>query len=153
MFDQGELALVLLHLTESQPRHGYDLIREVESLTGGAYAPSPGIIYPTLTLLEELGQLEVQASSGAKRVFTVSEAGRTRLEEQKQVLGAALLRLQSLGREDRVECVDAETGPIPRALENLKTVLRHRVTPSTEKQLLFDIADIIDEAVRKIERL
>ena len=153
MFDQGELALVLLHLTESQPRHGYELIREVESLTGGAYAPSPGIIYPTLTLLEEMGQLEVQASQGAKRVFTLSEAGRTRLKEQKQVLDAALLKLQSLGREGPVARVEAETGPVPRALENLKTVLKHRVAPSTEKQLLFDIAEIIDEAVRKIERL
>lgn len=138
MFDQGELALVMLHLTQSQPRHGYDLIREIESLTHGAYAPSPGIIYPTLTLLEELGQIEVHVTLGDKRVFMLTEKGRSRLEEQKQMLTAALLKLQIFGRVGRDERVDPDSGPVPRALDNLRTVLRHRVAPSSEMQLLFE---------------
>ena len=54
MFEGGQLRLVMLLLMEAEPRHGYDIIREIETRTGGAYAPSPGIVYPTLTLLEDL---------------------------------------------------------------------------------------------------
>ena len=153
MFDAGELALVLLHLTDGHLRHGYDLMREVEALTGGAYAPSPGIIYPTLTLLEELHQIEVREAEGSKRVFALTDAGRIRLVEQKVVLERTLARLQSLpndrGKEDDI----GETGPIWRAMQNLRTVLQQHSVPSGDRQVIFDVADIIDEAARKIERL
>ena len=72
MFEGGELRLVILLLLESEPRHGYDIIREIETRTGGAYAPSPGIVYPTLTLLEELGQVAVQATEGAKKLYAIT---------------------------------------------------------------------------------
>ena len=55
MFDGGELRLVLLKLIADEPRHGYDLIRQIEELTGGAYAPSPGVVYPTITMLDDMG--------------------------------------------------------------------------------------------------
>src|SRR3546814_9316383 len=71
MFDCGELRLVLLKLIADEPRHGYDLIRQVEELTSGAYAPSPGVIYPTLTLLDDMGQIAVQQSEGARKLFAV----------------------------------------------------------------------------------
>ena len=64
MFDGGELRLVLLKLIADAPRHGYDLIRQVEELTGGAYAPSPGIVYPTLTLLGDMGLIEERQAEG-----------------------------------------------------------------------------------------
>jgi hypothetical protein len=66
MFDGSELRLVLLRLIADEPRHGYDLIRAIEALTGGAYAPSPGVIYPTITLLDEMGFIEEQQSQGAR---------------------------------------------------------------------------------------
>ena len=68
MFDGGELRLVLLKLIADAPRHGYDLIREIEAMTGGTYAPSPGVIYPTITLLDEMGFIEEQRSEGARSV-------------------------------------------------------------------------------------
>jgi hypothetical protein len=55
MFEGGELRLVLLHLIAQEPRHGYDLIRAIEGLSRGVYAPSPGVVYPTLTLLRDMG--------------------------------------------------------------------------------------------------
>ncbi|WP_447514071.1 PadR family transcriptional regulator, partial [Clostridioides difficile] len=58
MFDGTELRLILLKLIEEQPRHGYDLIREIEERSGGAYAPSPGVVYPTLTMLDDMGLIE-----------------------------------------------------------------------------------------------
>ena len=63
MFDQGDLRWVVLQLVAEQPRHGYEIIKEIESRVGGGYSPSPGVIYPTLTLLEEMGWLVVTSCS------------------------------------------------------------------------------------------
>ena len=83
MFDGGELKLVFLALIEIEPRHGYDLIREIETRSNGAYAPSPGIVYPTLALLEETGQIEARASEGAKKQFALTEAGKAFLDHNR----------------------------------------------------------------------
>lgn len=149
MFEGGELRLVMLLLMESEPRHGYEIIREIETRTGGAYAPSPGIVYPTLTLLEELGQVEAQATEGAKKLFAITEAGKAHLAEHRTEAETALARLDELRR--RGEALDA--GPVFRAMANLKAVLQQRLAGQTDKPLIFSVADAIDEAARKIERL
>jgi DNA-binding PadR family transcriptional regulator len=149
MFEGGELRLVILLLMENEPRHGYDLIREIETRTGGGYAPSPGIVYPTLTLLEEIGQVEVRATEGAKRLYAITEAGLGHLAENRAEAEAALARLEQLRRKG--EAVDA--GPVFRAMTNLKAVLMQRLADPSDKQLMFSVADLIDEAARKIERL
>jgi DNA-binding PadR family transcriptional regulator len=149
MFDAGELSLVVLHLMEAQPRHGYDLIREIEARAGGGYAPSPGIVYPTLTLLEDLGQIEVSASEGPRRLFSLTASGRARLAERPEDLAAALSRLDDMRSEGR----RLDAGPVWRAMQNLKAVLEARLADAPDKQLQFDVADLIDEAARKIERL
>jgi DNA-binding PadR family transcriptional regulator len=149
MFEGGELRLVILLLMENEPRHGYDLIREIETRTGGGYAPSPGIVYPTLTLLEEIGQVEARATEGAKRLYAITEAGLAHLAENRAEAEAALARLDQLRR--RGEAVDA--GPVFRAMTNLKAVLMQRLADPSDKQLMFSVADLIDEAARKIERL
>lgn len=149
MFNAGELSLVLLHLMEEQSRHGYDLIRELAGRTGGAYSPSAGIVYPTLSLLEDTGEIEVVASEGAKRLFAITPAGRVRLEQQKEVIAAAMARLDALSAAgDQID-----SGPVARAMQNLTVVLQQSLTGKKEKQTLFEIADLIDEAARKIERL
>ncbi len=149
MFEGGELRLVMLLLMESEPRHGYDIIREIETRTGGAYAPSPGIVYPTLTLLEEVGHIEARAVEGAKKLFGITEAGQAHLTENRAEAEAALARLEHL--RSRGEAMDA--GPVFRAMNNLKTALQQRLANATDKQLLFSVADLIDDAARKIERL
>jgi DNA-binding PadR family transcriptional regulator len=149
MFEGGELRLVMLLLMENEPRHGYDLIREIETRTGGAYAPSPGIVYPTLTLLEEIGQVESRASEGAKKLYAITDAGKSHLAENRATAETALARLEAL----RQRGAPFDAGPVMRAMTNLKTALQQRVAGKPEKELLFSIADIIDEAARKIERL
>ncbi|MDB5650509.1 MAG: PadR family transcriptional regulator [Hyphomicrobiales bacterium] len=149
MFESGELRLVLLLLTESEPRHGYDLIRDIETRTGGAYSPSPGIIYPTLTLLEDLGSVEARQTESAKKLYAITDAGRAHLTESRGDAETALARLDKLRLSG--EALDA--GPVFRAMNNLKAVLRQRLNAQSEKQLLFSVADAIDEAARKIERL
>jgi DNA-binding PadR family transcriptional regulator len=149
MFEGGELRLVMLLLVESEPRHGYDIIREIETRTGGAYAPSPGVIYPTLTLLEELGQVEAQAAQGAKKLYAITEAGSAQLAENRSDAEAALARLDELRQKSEV----VDTGPIFRAMNNLKAALYQRLSGQADKALLFSVADALDEAARKIERL
>jgi len=150
MFDGGELRLVLLNLIAEKPRHGYDLIRAIEALTAGAYAPSPGVVYPTLTLLDEMGLIEEQRSEGAKKRFAATEAGCTHLSEHVEQVAAIMARLHALGAQR--ERVDA--APIRRAMGNLKVALgetfgRGDVPP----ERMHDVAAMIDELAQRVERL
>lgn len=150
MFDGGELRLVLLSLIVEQPRHGYDLIREIEERTGGAYAPSPGVIYPTLTLLEDMGLIEEAKDDGARKLFAITEAGKAHLAERAEEAEALLARLADLGamREK------TDGAPIRRAIGNLRSVLQHRLSrDDVDSDLLHAAAALIDEAAQKIERL
>ncbi len=149
MFEGGELRVVMLLLIEQEPRHGYDIIREIEARTGGAYAPSPGVIYPTLTLLEETSLIETQSTEGPKKLFAITEAGRAELTKSRAEAEMALARLEALRK--RGEAMDM--GPVFRAMTNLKTVLQQKALDSANKEQLFSVAEIIDEAARKIERL
>src|SRR5689334_24509070 len=84
MFESGELRLVLLKLIADEPRHGYDLIRAIEELTHGAYAPSPGVVYPTLTLLEDMGHIAETQSGGSRKAYAATPEGKIHLEEKKE---------------------------------------------------------------------
>jgi DNA-binding PadR family transcriptional regulator len=149
MFESGELRLVLLKLIADEPRHGYDLIRAIEDLTGGEYAPSPGVIYPTLTLLQDMGLIEEAAGEGPRKPFQVTDEGRQHLEEREEEVEALLERLRDLAPRE-----GGGAGPaIGRAVKNLMTALRHRIgRDGLDDDLLHEIAGILDEAAQKIER-
>lgn len=149
MFDGGELKLVLLGLIGEAPRHGYDLIREIEERTGGAYAPSPGVIYPTLTLLDDMGLIEGVAD-GSKKQFAITDAGRAELETKASELKGLMDRLAELGAQR----AKTDTGPVSRAMGNLRAVLANRVTADgVTPETLHDIAALLDEVAQKVERL
>ena len=150
LFEAGELRLVLLALLREHPRHGYDFITDIQARAGGAYAPSPGVIYPTLTMLEELGHIRQVEADGTKRLFAITPAGATYAEERQTEVNVAMARLAALGAEHR--WMDA--GPVSRAMQNLKAVLHQRLAAAgADKAVLFDVAELIDEAARRIERL
>ena len=150
VFDSGELRLVLLKLIEEAPRHGYDLIREIEERTGGAYAPSPGVIYPTLTLLEDMGLIDETKSEGAKKQFAITDAGTAELEAKADAVKALFDRLFELGAQR----AKTDGAPIRRAMGNLRAVLQNRLTgDDVTAETLHDVAAILDEAAQKIERL
>ena len=86
MFEGGELRLVLLKLIADEPRHGYELIKAIEDLTEGEYAPSPGVVYPTLTMLDDMGFIAQQQSEGAKKAFAITDAGTAELEANKELV-------------------------------------------------------------------
>lgn len=150
LFDAGELRLVLLRLIAERPRHGYDLITALEAMTGGSYAPSPGIIYPTLTLLQDMGLIAEEKAEGPRKIFAVTEEGRAHLVEAEARAEAVFARLSALAAEqDRPEDM-----PVRRAMENLKSVLRNQLmgrepTPETVNA----IVEILDDSARRIERL
>ncbi len=155
LFDGGELRLVLLRLIGDQPRHGYDLIRAIEERTGGAYAPSPGVVYPTLTLLGDMGQIEETPSEGNRKIFAVTEEGTRLLAEKADEIAALMGRLDGLGAmRERTENLS-----VRRAIHNLRAVLANTLggqRPGGEapsEETLHEIVALIDEAARKIERL
>jgi DNA-binding PadR family transcriptional regulator len=150
MFRPGELRLVLLKLIADQPRHGYDLIQSIEEMTGGAYAPSPGVIYPTLTMLQDMGLIEERATEGTRKAFAVTADGTAHLEERREEVDALIARLTEHGDRER----RAGGAPISRAVGNLLSALWHRVQrEGMDDDTLHKIADILDEAARKVERL
>ncbi|WP_297370878.1 PadR family transcriptional regulator [Acidocella sp.] len=143
LLEHGDLRLLVLHLLGQKPSHGYELIKAIEDLTGGAYAPSPGVIYPTLTMLEELGQAEATAA-GAKKLYTITLSGRAALAEAQDAVEAMRARLHSAPPREAM-------APIIRAMENLKTALRLKAPASPET--IKAIATLLDETARKIEEL
>jgi DNA-binding PadR family transcriptional regulator len=150
MFETGELRLVLLKLIADQPRHGYDLIRAIEEMTHGTYAPSPGVVYPTLTMLQDMGFVEETKGEGSRKAFAATDEGRAHLEEKSEEVDGLVERLEDLGRDQR----KAGGAPIKRAVGNLLSALWHRVTrDEVDEQTLHDIAAILDDAAQKIERL
>lgn len=150
MFKPGELRLVLLKLIADQPRHGYDLIQSIEEMTGGSYAPSPGVVYPTLTMLQDMGQIEERAAEGTRKAFAATAEGEAHLAERAEEVEVLLARLTEAGERER------RTGgaPISRAVGNLLSALWHRVQrDGLDDDTLHKIADVLDEAARKVERL
>ena len=150
MFESGELRLVLLKLIADEPRHGYDLIRAIEEMTGGEYAPSPGVVYPTLTLLQDMGLIEESEGEGARKPFKITDEGRQYLEERAEEADDLIDRLKELAPEER-----HDAGPaIGRAVRNLMTALSQRVSrEGLDEELLHEIAAILDDAAQRIERI
>jgi DNA-binding PadR family transcriptional regulator len=98
MLATGDLRLIALALIAEQPRHGYEIIKVLEDKTEGWYSPSPGIVYPTLTFLEEAGYVTA-ATEGAKKLYTITNEGRAHLDENRDFVEAVLARLSSVGQK------------------------------------------------------
>ncbi len=99
MFAQGDLRLLLLALIADKPSHGYDLIRTIEARFSGAYAPSPGVVYPTLTLLEEQDLVRGETLAGGKKSYAVTEGGLRHLEEKADEVRALMARIDAMAGE------------------------------------------------------
>ncbi|HEY1934163.1 MAG TPA: PadR family transcriptional regulator [Acetobacteraceae bacterium] len=148
-FAHGDLRLVILHLIAEKPRHGYEIIKEIEEQVGGTYSPSPGVIYPTLTLLEELGHVTVSTGDGVKKLHAITAEGRAYLEAYRPAVDALLARMEEASRVHG-------GGPAPqilRAMENLKLALRLRLArgPLGDEQINA-VAAAIDGAATSVER-
>jgi DNA-binding PadR family transcriptional regulator len=149
MFESGELRLVLLKLVADEPRHGYQLIKAIEDLTEGEYAPSPGVVYPTLTLLDDMGLIAEKQSPDSKKVFEATEEGRAHLADNEAEVDELIERLDGHGKKSR----RGQRPEIGRAIGNLMTALRNRVAhDGWNEALLEEVIDILDDAAQRIER-
>jgi len=148
-FAHGDLRLVVLSLIAEKPSHGYELIKSIEDRVGGAYSPSPGVIYPTLTLMEELGYVSVTAAEGPKKLYTITSEGKDYLKANRKTLEALDARMTDAGRSHR----SGAAPQIVRAMENLKTALRLRAAngPLTPEQI-GAVAAAIDTAALAVEK-
>jgi DNA-binding PadR family transcriptional regulator len=98
MLADGDLKLITLSLLAEAPRHGYDIIKALEERTSGIYSPSPGVVYPTLTFLEEAGYA-ASAADGNKKVFSITEAGQAHLADNREMIDGVLDHLERFGRK------------------------------------------------------
>jgi DNA-binding PadR family transcriptional regulator len=146
IFGPGDLRLMLLALIAEKPRHGYELIKEIEQKFGGAYSPSPGSIYPTLTLLEELEQVRASASDGARKLFEITDQGRAFLDENQATLDGVVARM---GLAARHMSGRAWPESVHQAMHTLKHALLLRPGEWTEPEAIR-VRKIIDQAVEAI---
>ncbi|MBX9884431.1 MAG: PadR family transcriptional regulator [Novosphingobium sp.] len=153
MFGPGELRLLLLLLLDEQDRHGYELIKAIEELAAGAYAPSPGVVYPTLQLLVDEGMITEVPGEGARKAFTMTEAGRAELAPRLDEARAVVQRLGDLGKARAEAEGRSGSPPLRRSVANLMLALRQKAFGGVDEATAHQIADILDDAARKIERL
>jgi DNA-binding PadR family transcriptional regulator len=148
-FEHGALRLVILAMMAEKPYHGYELIKEIEDKVGGSYTPSAGVVYPTLTLLEETGLIEVAASEGNKKLYAITDAGRQTIEANRPQIDAMFARMSEAGRRHG----GSRDPRILRAIENLKLALRLKLGTELDDTRTAALAALLDETVTRIEKL
>lgn len=148
LFESGRMKLLVLHLIHQNPKHGYEIIKEISDLVGDGYTPSAGTIYPTLTSLEEMNLITLLDAE--RKQYQVTEYGEAYLKDQQEMLTALLEKLR-IRREIHNNDQLIE---IHRAMENLKTALRLKLNIADLRQeQIYQIAEKIDQAAIAIGRL
>jgi DNA-binding PadR family transcriptional regulator len=150
LFDSGELRLVILQLLAEKPSYGYEIIKAIEERLSGGYAPSPGVVYPTLTLLEEEGYATVSSAEGGKKLYTVTELGNEFLKTNQATIQAIFGRMEqaskAFGR--------GRSPQIMRAMMNLGFALKMRAGQGNlSPEQTRKITEAIDAAARVISEV
>jgi len=147
MFDQGHLKYVILQLLEEKPRHGYEIIKEIEDRFSGAYSPSPGTVYPTLTLLEDLGYARAKPEEGGKKIYEITDEGRAHLAENKPLIDDIFSRIeefaQSIFGEPMMD--------VNRGLKNVASAIYGSKRHGRSAEQVRRIKEILEKAAAEIE--
>jgi len=148
LFEQGDLKYVILRLLEEKPRHGYEIIKELESRFGGSYAPSPGTVYPTLTMLEDMGYARVVPEEGGKKIYEITDEGRKHLAEHSTTVDDIFERIARF-----VEGItDSPMRELNSSFQRLARATYKTATSQIhDKELLQRIRDIVQKAAEDIE--
>ncbi len=148
LFDYGELRLLLLAMIAERPRHGYEVIKAIEERFGGSYIPSPGVIYPTLAWLDDMGYAAIDAVESGRKLYRLTAEGEAFLVANRAAADELQSRLRPEGGGPA-----AAPAPIVRAVENLKLALRLRLKRGTIDQAAAEsIAAALDAAAQTVER-
>lgn len=148
LFEHGDLRMVLLALVERKPSHGYELIKAIEEASSGLYVPSPGVIYPTLTLLEEQDFLEAETSGKGRKSYQITEAGKAELAQHQTAVDVIFARLADAGRRREGNLAEG----IADTMQRLKRVLRgNMMRADLTQQQVERINQALLDAVDRIE--
>jgi len=160
LFAHGDLRFLILKLIAEKPRHGYELIKAIEEQVAGAYSPSPGVIYPTLTLLEELDWIMASATQGSKKLFDITSDGSLALEANRTTVEAITARMAEVSDSqasnaslDAKITNDTATPQLRLALDDLKRAIEYRLAdePLTKEQA-GDMIAALSTAAEQIKR-
>ena len=150
MFEQGGLKFVILQLLEEKPRHGYDIIKELEERSGGRYTPSPGTVYPTLTMLEDMGFASATVEEGGKKVYSITDAGRQHLLENKSTVDDVLDRLTQVG----ASIFGEQMRPAHEAMAALgRTYMHITMHRTADPEYTKKVVEILRKAAADLEEL
>jgi DNA-binding PadR family transcriptional regulator len=149
VFDGGEVKLVILALVAEKSRHGYEIIKDLSRRVGIEYSPSPGIVYPTLTLLKKMNYASVREDHAGRKLYTITPEGKKFLAENKAGVDAIFARF---GDSDRQWIGRFST--VIRGMLNLQATVRLRLAnrPATQEQIQV-IVDALDAAAKAVERI
>ena len=147
--DRGGVRYLVLDAIATQPRHGYEIIQAIEERSGGTYRPSPGVIYPTLQMLEELGHARVADQEGRK-VYAITEAGTQDLEAHRDEVDDFYERFSEEPWERHVE----DFGDLMRQAARLfKTFRRAAHHGRLSRKAQTSIREVLDDAIKRIEAI
>jgi DNA-binding PadR family transcriptional regulator len=150
LFDNGELRFVILQLIAEKPSYGYEIIKAIEERLSGVYTPSAGVVYPTLTLLEEEGFATVTSTEGNKKLYAITEAGQKELKANQHLVDAIFARIEKVG----TAFGRGRSPQIMRAMHNFKLALKLRFAQGElTKEQITRVAEIIDAAAKGIESI
>ncbi|RKG37954.1 PadR family transcriptional regulator [Acinetobacter rongchengensis] len=150
LFEAGRMKLLVLHLIQQSPKHGYEIIKEIGDLVGGGYSPSAGTIYPTLNWLEDMNFVTVEHTAGDRKQYHITPTGIAHLQQQQTITQELLEKLQTRREiHNNDQLLD-----IHRAMENLKTSLRLKLkNQDFNPEQVRQIAEKIDQAAVEITHL
>ncbi len=172
----ADLQLLILALLAEKPRHGYEIIKALDERSNGFYSPSPGMVYPALTYLEEIGYATV-AAEGAKKLYSITETGLANLEQNRTAVDTLLEQLAFIGKKmdhmrramsgkveesedgegDGMEDLDGRRGhhgwhrmsaPLKQARRSIKSALIEKYGASAEEQAR--VAEVLERAAKEI---
>ena len=148
MFEQGDLKFVILQLLDEKSRHGYDIIKALEERSSGAYSPSPGTVYPTLTMLEEMGYAKATTEEGGKKVYEITPEGKKHLEENSSTVESIFERIsEAVEPFFSVSMGEVRNAMRHVARSSLGTALKH----AEDKEVLGKIAEVLNRAAAEID--
>jgi DNA-binding PadR family transcriptional regulator len=146
--EHGDLRFVVLALLAEQPAHGYELIKALEDRTGGAYRPSPGVIYPLLAMLEDEGFIRPVAAETGRKAYEITDAGRVALEQNRAGVDEVFGRMDEASRGSRM------AGPrVGRAMANLGMALGQRMRRDITAEQIDRIIAMIDDTAAAVEKV
>ena len=150
LFEAGRMKLLVLHLIQQSPKHGYEIIKEISDLVGGGYSPSAGTIYPTLNWLEDMSFVAVENTGADRKQYHITQTGIEHLQQQQGITQELLEKLQTRREiHNNDQLLD-----IHRAMENLKTSLRLKLKAQDfSPEQVRKIAEKIDQAAVEITHL